>query len=696
MSPGPVAASAASFGQLAGGATLSVLAPDVEVAGADGAFTTASDGMTVGPGDQVRTGDGGVALLTFFDGSETQLTPDSQVAIQQAAGATGGAQIGISQILGTTVDRVERLATNPTNFSTDTPSATAVVRGTRYTLTVKCYSGPPPLPPARLLTFPRRLADNPDLLVAEVVYNDGGMLWETRAWQDPATGQSFDTHQMIGTTYPEIADQVYQEDDGTYWLKRTWQDPATGATWDTYENVGVPGGDLTASSVAVAPLVAQAEPGCHPLTSVVLLEGRVDLEPKTGGLQPVIITPGDAGAVSDSATADSPLSQQGLQAFDQATSNLNDVAAARTAGQLSSQVADEFANAIVPSAPRGSGGPGGGTFLDGLAVRSATADSGLQGLLLPPAAPAVAPAAPAATANPVPPPPPPAPPVQPPSAPPAVAAVAPSTSRSSTSSSSSGSSLPPGTVGPNGGTVSLPDGSVQIVFPPGAVTQPTVIQIQPTSAPAAPTGQQVAGTSVELTASNANGPVSNFASNVQITMTYGGSAPEGMYFFNTGSSSWQRLGDSSVNTGNQTVTATSNHFTVFALLSQTPNLSATPTASATPSPVPSSTPTSTPSPVLSSTPTPTSSATPSSTSTPTATSSPTSTATLTPSPSPSPTPSSTPTSPTPSSTPTSTPSPMPTATATATALPTRTPTATPTRCPYPYENGDCRWWHWPP
>ena len=126
---------------------------------------------------------------TFFDGSETQLTPDSQVAIQQATSAGGAAQIGVSQILGTTVDRVQRLTSSPTNFSTDTPAATAVVRGTRYALTVKCYAAPPSAPPTqRLLTFPRQLAGNPDLLAAQVVYDDGGMLWETRAWQDPDHG----------------------------------------------------------------------------------------------------------------------------------------------------------------------------------------------------------------------------------------------------------------------------------------------------------------------------------------------------------------------------------------------------------------------------------------------------------------------------------------------------------------------------
>jgi hypothetical protein len=663
-----------TFGQVPNGATLSVLAPDVEVASTGGAFSAARDGMTLGPGDQVRTTDRGVALLTFFDGSETQLTPDSQVMIQQASSSPGGAQIGISQILGTTVDRVQRLASSPTNFSSDTPAATAIVRGTRYALTVKCYAAPPPVPPAPLLTFPRRLSDSPDLLAAEVVYDDNGTLWETRAWQDPSTGTSFDTHEQVGATYPEIADTVYREDDGSYWLARTWQDPTTGATWDTYENVGVPAEDQMASSlpsVSAALHVGQtgelAQAGCHPLTSVVLLEGRVELQPKTGGLQVFDVTPAVAGAASDSATADSPLSQQALQAFDQATANLRDVAAARSAGQLSAQVADEFANVIVPAARGGSGGPGGGgpggtgtALLGGLAIRSATANSGLLGIVAPP--PSVSAQtipAPESTAGPVAPPPPPPGLGAPPGAGPVVAAAPASASRSSGGSSSAPSassspSLPPGTIGPDGGTVSLPDGSVRVVFPAGAVTQPTAIQIQPTTAPPPPAGQQLIGTAVDLSANNASGSVRSFTPDVQITMTYTGAPPAGIYFFDTSANQWTPLA-STIDITNHSVTADSSHFTVFALLSQP--ATATPTATPTDTEAPPATPTAT----ATTTPTPTATATATLTSTPTATASPTATATRTP---------------TATATVTFTP------TATRTPYPTRTatPTATATRC----------------
>ena len=51
-----------ALSQAASGATLSVLATTVEVASRGGAFGPARDGMTLGPGDQVRTSNAGVAV----------------------------------------------------------------------------------------------------------------------------------------------------------------------------------------------------------------------------------------------------------------------------------------------------------------------------------------------------------------------------------------------------------------------------------------------------------------------------------------------------------------------------------------------------------------------------------------------------------------------------------------------------------
>src|SRR5690242_595508 len=83
--------------QAANGATLSILAQPVEVALGGGRFGPASDGQALGPGDVVRTGASGVALLTFFNGSESQVTSNSQVQLEQASSQSGAPSISLLQ-----------------------------------------------------------------------------------------------------------------------------------------------------------------------------------------------------------------------------------------------------------------------------------------------------------------------------------------------------------------------------------------------------------------------------------------------------------------------------------------------------------------------------------------------------------------------------------------------------------------------
>ncbi len=214
-------------GQAAPGATLSVLAPAVEVAPKGQGFAPAVDGQTLGAGDQVRTGDQGLALLTFFDGSETQLTPGTTVQVSQAD-ASSGSSITLQQLVGTTVQQVQHIANGAGGFTINTPTATAVARGTRYAFTVRCYTNQPGVPTTALLSFPRRVSESSYLLTDEAIYVDGIALWETRSWADPDTGQTFQTHDQLGRVYPETSATVYREDDGSFWVDRTWEDRVDG------------------------------------------------------------------------------------------------------------------------------------------------------------------------------------------------------------------------------------------------------------------------------------------------------------------------------------------------------------------------------------------------------------------------------------------------------------------------------------
>src|ERR1051326_7561088 len=130
-----VPARSLSASELPVGATLSVLADPVEVAAADnGTFGAAVSGQSLSAGDTVRTGSSGVALLTFYDGSETQMGGNSQLQIEQAD-YTPAPQIALFQAAGSSVNRVIPLPPDG-SFRTDTPDATGLVRGTSYVVSV--------------------------------------------------------------------------------------------------------------------------------------------------------------------------------------------------------------------------------------------------------------------------------------------------------------------------------------------------------------------------------------------------------------------------------------------------------------------------------------------------------------------------------------------------------------------------------
>src|SRR6202011_434126 len=98
------------------------------------AFVAATDGQMLNQGDVVRTGPGGLAMLTFFDGSETQLGAEAQVQIEQVE-ATPAPQIALLQTAGVTLNHVVPMPVGGT-FRTDTPAATGLVRGTSYVVVV--------------------------------------------------------------------------------------------------------------------------------------------------------------------------------------------------------------------------------------------------------------------------------------------------------------------------------------------------------------------------------------------------------------------------------------------------------------------------------------------------------------------------------------------------------------------------------
>ncbi len=114
-------------------ATITVLEQSVTIiSGISGEHRAAVSGDVVSVLDRIRTAAPGRALITFFDGSELELEPGTEVQIQVVTAANdGGLVTQLAQSGGITVNRVAQL-TEDGSYQLQTPNTTAMVRGTVF------------------------------------------------------------------------------------------------------------------------------------------------------------------------------------------------------------------------------------------------------------------------------------------------------------------------------------------------------------------------------------------------------------------------------------------------------------------------------------------------------------------------------------------------------------------------------------
>jgi hypothetical protein len=99
-------------------ATLSVLAAPVERVAADtGASEPGADGMNLAEGDRIKTGSGGIALITFLNGSTVTVLPDSEVTVKQAQTGRGKGGIRILIQAGRVWARVVQMVGSRSNLT---------------------------------------------------------------------------------------------------------------------------------------------------------------------------------------------------------------------------------------------------------------------------------------------------------------------------------------------------------------------------------------------------------------------------------------------------------------------------------------------------------------------------------------------------------------------------------------------------
>jgi len=128
----------------------------------------------------------------------------------------------------------------------------------------------------------------------------------------------------------------------------------------------------------------------------------------------------------------------------------------------------------------------------------------------------------------------------------------------------------------SGGSASLSDGSVSVSVPAAAVSGSGTVSINPTTSYTAPGGdkQVVGGKSYDLAVTIDDAEVTVFTEPVTLTFSYNDSDISGLdestlaiYYWDEDSSQWVEVGGT-VDAGNNTITATVNHFTMFAILGE--------------------------------------------------------------------------------------------------------------------------------
>ena len=123
------------FSQVQDGATMTVLRGQVAVVHPDGsAVQPAPSGTVVAAGDEIRTLAGAGALITFFAGTEIEMSQDTVLVVEQASHEGDRVNISLKQVLGSTINRVTTLTDTGSSYRIEAGGAVALIRGTTFVI----------------------------------------------------------------------------------------------------------------------------------------------------------------------------------------------------------------------------------------------------------------------------------------------------------------------------------------------------------------------------------------------------------------------------------------------------------------------------------------------------------------------------------------------------------------------------------
>src|SRR4051794_13599948 len=124
-------------------ATLETRRPEVEWSAAGATqWEAVPTRHSVQVGDRIRTGTGASARLLYFEGTSTELGPDTGLLVQRLERSGEGSLItSLFQAAGTTLNRVVSLVDPGAGFQVETPAAIAMVRGTDLRVAQRTNAG---------------------------------------------------------------------------------------------------------------------------------------------------------------------------------------------------------------------------------------------------------------------------------------------------------------------------------------------------------------------------------------------------------------------------------------------------------------------------------------------------------------------------------------------------------------------------
>ena len=116
---------------------LTTVSGDVLIQHRGDQFVPAREGDLLAAGDTVRTGANAIAEITYFEGSSVRLEENTQLVVQAlSTEADGGTVISMAQTIGRTWHVVTKLLNGSSRYEVKTPTSTASVRGTIFSVEV--------------------------------------------------------------------------------------------------------------------------------------------------------------------------------------------------------------------------------------------------------------------------------------------------------------------------------------------------------------------------------------------------------------------------------------------------------------------------------------------------------------------------------------------------------------------------------